>query len=455
MREPVPHRTRLGFWQIWNMSFGFLGIQFGFALQNANTSRIFQTLGADTDRISWYWLAAPVTGLFVQPLIGYLSDRTWHPFWGRRRPYFFAGSILASFALIVMPQARVLWLAIFFLWIMDGSINISMEPFRAFVGDTMTETQRTTGFAMQTFFIGCGAVVASQLPFLFTNLLHIRNTAPPGIIPPSVRYAFYAGAVVFLAAVMWTVFSTREFPPPDMARWEEDKLQSAGLWKGAAQIARGILKMPATMLQLALVQFFTWLAFFCMWIYTTPAVSEQVFHTHDPASASYQNAGDWVGVMFSVYNGVSLAAAFLLPLLARKIRRPYTHMICLITGGICLLSMWFIRDKYLLIWPMIGVGLAWSSTLTMPYAILAGAIPAEKMGFYMGIFNFFIVIPQIVASLLLGLLIKFIFHHVSMYAIVLGGASMILAGLLNVWVKDPDASRPNPSGVLPILNVKY
>ncbi len=326
------NKPRLTFNQLWNMSFGFFGIQFGFALQNANVSRIFQTLGAELDKISILWIAAPVTGLLVQPIIGYLSDRTWHPYWGRRRPFFFTGAILASVALFLMPNSSVLWMAAMVLWVMDASINISMEPFRAFVGDKLPPTQRTTGFAFQTFFIGLGAVIASLLPYIFTNYLGISNTAAAGIIPDSVKYSFYIGAVVFLAAVMWTVFTTKEFPPEDINKWEEEKLKNRGLFKGIVEITKGISTMPKTMLQLAVVQFFTWLAFFSMWIYTTAGVAQNAYGTTDTTSKSFQNAGDWVGVMFMVYNGISALAAFLLPLLATRIGRKFTHMICLIIG---------------------------------------------------------------------------------------------------------------------------
>jgi maltose/moltooligosaccharide transporter len=436
MASSTIEKPRLNFWQLWNMSFGFFGIQFGFALQNGNVSRIFQTLGAELDKIAILWIAAPVTGLLVQPIIGYLSDRTWHPYWGRRRPFFFTGAILASIALFIMPNSSVLWMAAGLLWILDASINISMEPFRAFVGDKLPASQRTGGFAMQTFFIGLGAVIASLLPYIFTNYLHISNTAPAGIIPDSVKYSFYIGGAVFLAAVMWTVFTTKEFPPEDIKKWEEEKLKNKGLLSGIVEITKGIGTMPKTMLQLAAVQFFTWLAFFSMWIYTTAGIAQNAYGTTDTTSKKFQDAGDWVGVMFMVYNGVSALAAFLLPLLAAKIGRRFTHMICLIVGGIGLISIFFVKDHQLLLLPMICVGLAWASTLTMPYAILAGALPPNKMGFYMGVFNFFIVIPQIVAAAILGFFVNHVFNNQSIYALVVGGISMVIAGLMNFIVKD-------------------
>lgn len=426
----------LSFRELWNMSFGFFGIQFGFALQNANVSRIFQTLGAEMDEISYLWIAAPATGLLVQPIIGYLSDRTWHPWWGRRRPYFFIGAILASISLVLMPNSSVLWMAALLLWIMDASINISMEPFRAFVGDKLPPIQRTEGFAMQTFFIGVGAVIASSLPYFFTNFLRVSNTAPEGMIPDSVRYSFYIGAAIFLAAVMWTVFTTKENPPEDMAAFEAEKRNSKGVLRGFSEIVSGIGSMPKTMLQLAVVQFFTWTAFFCMWIYTTSAIAQNAYGTNDETSKAFQDAGDWVGIMFMIYNGVSALAAFLLPVLAARISRRFTHMICLIIGGIGLISILFIKNNVLLLVPMILVGLAWASTLTMPYSILSGALPAKRMGFYMGVFNFFVVIPQLIAAALMGFLVAEVFDGESIYALVVGGASMILAGLLNFMVNE-------------------
>jgi maltose/moltooligosaccharide transporter len=434
--QPLIRRKRLSFSELWNMSFGFFGIQFGFALQNANVSRIFQTLGAELDNIAILWIAAPVTGLLVQPIIGYLSDRTWHPRWGRRRPFFFIGAVLASIALFLMPNSSVLWIAAILLWVLDASINISMEPFRAFVGDKLPSTQRTTGFAFQTFFIGLGAVIASLLPYMFTNWFGISNTAPEGVIPPSVKYSFYIGAFVFLAAVLWTVFTSEEYPPQDMKQWEEEKRQSKGLMNGFKEIVQGIGSMPKTMVQLAVVQFFTWLAFFSMWIYTTPGVAQNAYGTTDTTAKAYQDAGDWVGVMFMVYNGVSALAAFVLPIIASKTSRRMTHLFCLVIGGFGLIGIYLIKSPTLLLLPMIAIGLAWASTLTMPYAILAGSLPLRKMGFYMGVFNFFIVIPQIVAAAILGFFVNNVFNNQSIYALVVGGVSMILAGFLNFIVNE-------------------
>lgn len=430
------NKPRLSLKQIMNMSVGFFGIQFGFALQNANVSRIFETLGAEIDKIGFLWIAAPITGLLIQPIIGYLSDRTWHPRWGRRRPFFFIGALLSAVALFLMPQSNVLWMAATLLWVLDASINISMEPFRAFVGDKLPSSQRTAGFAAQTFFIGLGAVIASLLPYIFTNYFNISNTAAPGVISDSVKYSFYIGAVVFLISVLWTIFTTKEFPPENIETWEQEKLKTKGLLNGLKEITTGIFKMPKTMMQLAVVQFFTWIAFFAMWIYTTSAVALNVFGTTDKDSKIFQDAGDWVGVMFMVYNGVSAIAAFLLPMLAKKIGRKYTHMLCLVIGGVGLVSMLFIKTPNGLLLPMIGVGLAWASTLTMPYAILSGALPANKMGFYMGVFNFFIVIPQILAAAILGFFVKSFFDGESIYALVIGGVSMIIGGVMNFMVTD-------------------
>jgi maltose/moltooligosaccharide transporter len=329
-----------------------------------------------------------------------------------------------------MPNSSALWVAATLLWVLDASINISMEPFRAFVGDKLPASQQTTGYAMQTFFIGVGAVIASLLPYIFTNVFGFSNVAPEGVIPDSVKYSFFIGAIVFLASVLWTVLSSDEFPPEDIKKWEEEKLKSAGVFKGIGEIISGIFSMPKVMLQLAVVQFFTWLALFSMWIYTTSSVAQNAFGTSDTTSKLYQDAGDWVGVMFTVYNGISALLAFLLPALALRIGKNYTHMICLISGGVGLISLFFIHDQNMLLVPMVGIGLAWASTLTMPYSILAAALPSKQMGFYMGVFNFFIVIPQIVAAALLGFFVKSMFNNESIYALVIGGISMIVAGLL-------------------------
>jgi len=439
--HPVP-KHRLSFRQILNMSFGFFGIQFGFALQNANVSRIFQTLGAEIDKIGFLWIAAPLTGLLVQPIIGYMSDRTWHRKWGRRRPFFFVGAVLASIALFLMPQSTMLWMAAVLLWVLDASINISMEPFRAFVGDKLTSEQRTTGFATQTFFIGLGAVIASLLPYIFTNVFNISNTAPAGQIGDSVKYSFYIGAVVFFLSVLWTVIASDELPPENIEEWKQEKAQSKGLIIAIKEITKGIFSMPKTMGQLAIVQFFTWGGFYCMWLYSTAAIAQNAYGTVDTTSKAFQDAGDWVGVMFTVYSGISAVAAFLLPLLAKKIGRKYTHMICLIIGGIGLVSMVYIKSPQILLIPMIAIGLAWASTLTMPYAILAGALPPAKMGFYMGVFNFFIVIPQLVASFVMGFVIKDIFHEQAIYALVIGGVCMAIGGIMNFIVVDKDEKIP-------------
>ncbi len=483
------------------MSFGFLGIQFGFALQNANTSRIFSSLGANPDELPILWLAAPVTGLLVQPIIGFYSDRTWHPTWGRRRPYFAIGALLASFALCLMPNSMALWMAAGVLWIMDASINVSMEPFRAFVGDMLPPSQRTTGFAMQSFFIGIGAIVASFLPWIFTNWFGITNTATDGQVPDSVKYSFYLGALILFITVMWTVFSTKEYPPDRKAEealrnrekrriddeaYHQKKFQylgfsllSGGLLIGVAIYLSGFEKelyvlalglvvfglthlvasayirqdrsylglvhivkdfhgMPKTMIQLAYVQFFSWFALFAMWIYTTPAVTSYLYQTNDTTSAAYNEGANLVSNLFGVYNGIAAIAALFLPILARYTSRRITHMIALACGGVGLISFYFVSNPSYLWYSMIGVGIAWASILSIPYAMLSGSLPSEKMGYYMGVFNFFIVIPQIVAATVLGILLRYVFNGESIYILVTGGVAMILAGLLNLIVKDED-----------------
>lgn len=578
-------KPRLSFWQIWNMSFGFLGIQFGFALQNANVSRIFETLGADVERLALYWLAAPVTGLIVQPIIGYMSDRTWNRL-GRRRPYFLMGALLSSAALIIMPNSPQLWIAVGMLWIMDGSINVTMEPFRAFVGDMLPSDQRTLGFSMQSFFIGIGAVIASALPWMMTNWLGISNVAPEGIIPDSVKWSFYIGGAVFLTAVLWTIIMTREYSPEQLKSFEkpadeaerairanlerpaaselsEVKMKlapvvlviGAGLtaliyymgWAkelyilsggvlafGVLQLIAGLMQrrgstesglvvilddlhlMPKTMKQLAVVQFFSWFALFAMWIYTTAGVTSHIydmklnqqevtalataaaglegrftddeswysrlpdirdelgrFETRFQSGESnvvitmrivnffideskelmlppdvrsrlleiqreYNEGADWVGVSFSVYNGFAALVAFLLPVLAFYTNRKVTHAIALISGAVGLISIYFISNPNMILVSMVGVGIAWASILAMPYAILAGSLPAEKMGIYMGIFNFFIVLPQILAASILGFIIGSAFGGQAIYALFLGGLSWVIAAVMVIFVDDVD-----------------
>ncbi|MFZ6864560.1 MFS transporter [Undibacterium sp. Ji67W] len=430
------NKPQLSFWQLWNMSFGFFGIQFGFALQNTNTSRIFATLGANPDDFALFWLAAPITGMLVQPVIGYLSDNTWHPVWGRRRPFFFIGAMLASVAMFLMPNSTLIWMAILVLWMMDSAINISMEPFRAFVGDKLNRSQQTAGFAMQTFLIGCGGVIASLLPSLFTNYLGVSNVPVNGAIPDTVRYSFYVGGSVFALSVLWTVFTTKEIPPEDLQQFHQEKKHNLGLIKAIKEIFGGFAKMPKTMVQLAVVQFFSWVALFAMWVYTTPSIAETVFHSTDAQSAAYQEGGNWVGIMFGVYGGVSALAAFVLPILAKMTSRKFVHMLCLVIGGISLISIFVISSKEMLLLPMVGVGIAWASVLTMPYAILAGALPANRMGYYMGLFNFFVVIPQIIAGIVLGAMLKHFFDNQSVKVLMLGGVCMVVGGLFTLLVKD-------------------
>jgi len=580
-------RPRLSFWQIWNMSFGFFGIQFGFALQNANVSRIFETLGADKDAIPILWIAAPLTGLIVQPIVGYFSDRTWCGL-GRRRPYFLGGAICASLALLVMPNSPYLWMAAGMLWIMDASINVSMEPFRAFVGDMLPSEQRTKGFAMQSFFIGAGSVIASALPYMLTNWFGVSNVAPEGVIPDSVKWSFYSGAVVFFLAVLWTVVKSKEYSPEEMAAFEgahasldeaaevariagegaasELRLKKKALhgpvfllgglllsalvyWRGwekelyivtggfcalglllllavalqkKGAVANGLVvvmddlyAMPKTMKQLAAVQFFSWFALFSMWIYTTAGVTSHLYDMRltsaevgllEATSGSmaesglqpdweaayagvirdlesyradieagadevvgtmrtvnffisygaeaglsepmierltiirqeYNTGADWVGIAFAVYNGFAALVAFALPVLAKWTNRKITHAVSLMLGALGLMSVYFLPGPDWILLSMVGVGVAWASILSMPYAILSGALPAEKMGLYMGIFNFFIVLPQLLAASILGILVGLLFGGQTVLALMLGGVSWIIAAVMTLFVDDVD-----------------
>ncbi|HEX3321406.1 MAG TPA: MFS transporter [Terriglobales bacterium] len=428
-----PPRT---FWQIWNMSFGFLGIQFGWGLQMANMSAIYEYLGAHADQIPILWLAAPLTGLIVQPIIGHASDRTWGPL-GRRRPYFLTGAILSSLALIFMPNSSTLWMAAGLLWILDASINISMEPFRAFVADLLPEQQRTRGFAMQSLFIGLGAVIASLMPWLLRNFFHVSEAAgETRVIPTTTRLSFYIGAGAFLGAVLWTILTTKEYPPEDMEAFRRMKKEKTGLAANAKEILVSIREMPQTMRQLAPVQLLTWLGLFCMWLYFPVAVARNVFGAPDTSSPLYPQGVEWGGVCFAVYSAVCFAFSFVLPGMAAKLGRKNTHSLCLLCGAIGLVSVFLIHNKYVLLLTMLGVGIAWASTLAMPYAVLAGSLPPGKTGVYMGIFNFFIVIPEILASLFFGWIMNHLLGNNRIAAVVAGGIFMAIAALLMQRVVD-------------------
>ncbi len=430
--------------QIWNMSMGFLGIQFGFALQNANASRILQNFGADVEHLSWFWLAAPVTGLIVQPLIGHFSDRTWNGL-GRRKPYFLVGAILASIALCLMPNSGSLasfippmFVGAGILMIMDASINVSMEPFRALVGDMLPSEQRTEGFSVQATLIGIGAVVGSFLPYILAEWVGISKMSPAGEVPDNVIFSFYFGAAVFISTIIWTVSRTKEYSPEDLAKYNGEELEVET--SGIGQIFKDFAAMPKTMKQLGMVQFFSWFALFSMWVFTTPAIAQHVYGTaiDDSSSEAYNDAGNWVGVMFTVYNAVSAVFAMLLPRIAAKVGRKRTHAIALFIGAAGFLSIYFITDPVWLLASMVCVGFAWASILSMPYAILAGAIPARKMGIYMGIFNFFIVIPQIVNGIFGGPMIKRLFESQAIFALVIAGISLVIAGISVNFVDDKD-----------------
>lgn len=504
--------------QIWNMSFGFLGIQIGFDLQNGNVSRIFQTLGADVSELAILWIAAPMTGLIVQPIIGHLSDHTWTRF-GRRRPYFLIGAILASLALFIMPNSPALWVAAGMLWIMDASLNVTMEPFRAFVGDSLPDEQRTVGYAMQSFFIGVGAVVAGALPWVMTNWMGLSNTAPAGEIPETVRWAFYIGGAALLLAVSWTVFRTKEYSPEQLAAFEAarraelgmpdedaESIQRSGaqfrlgglIWlaigllfatfvwfsrqdprpqflvflgdleiakelfvlagliaafgviqivaavmrgqgrdqNGFMEVVNDLFAMPKTMRQLAVVQFFSWFAMFAMWIYGTPAVAEFHFQSPDPTTRGYQDAADWWSLLGAVRNGIAAIAALGFIWIAARLNRRNLHSANLIIGAAGFAAMMLVRDPALLWLPMIGVGIAWASIVSLPYAILAGSVPANKMGIYMGIFNIFIVVPQLIAATLLGFLLTTFFDGAPIYALMISAASFVVAAVATLFVHD-------------------
>ena len=441
-------KRKLGFWEIWNMSFGFLGIQMGFALQNANASRILQIFGADVHELSWFWIIAPLMGLIVQPIIGHYSDNTWTRF-GRRKPFFLIGAVLASVGLILMPQADIfiafmpaLWVGAGMLMIMDASFNIAMEPFRALVADNLRTDQRTMGFSVQTALIGFGAVVGSALPYVLTNWFGISNESVDGSVPLNLTLSFIVGAAMLVGTIIVTLLTTKEYSPEELEQFDQAEGIVPEVVKEAklTDIFTDFKKMPSTMRQLSWVQFFSWFGLFGMWVFTTPAIAHHIYglSIEDSTSKAYQNAGDWVGILFGVYNLVSAIFAFCLPYIAFKIGRKLTHSVSLLIGGVSLLSIYVMPNEYWVILPMIGVGIAWASILSMPYAILAGSIAPRKMGVYMGIFNFFIVIPQIVNALIGSPIVKYVYGGNAIYAILSSGVSFIIAALLVSKVKDVD-----------------
>jgi maltose/moltooligosaccharide transporter len=484
-------KPRQGFGGLWNISFGFLGIQFAFGLQIGNVSRIFQSLGSEIDTLAFLWMAGPVTGLIVQPIIGHFSDHHWSRF-GRRRPFFFAGAVLAALALFGFPHAHSLLAGAIFLWLLDASLNISMEPFRAFVADMTRPDERASGYAVQTVLIGIGAVLGSLAPKAFT-MMGVSNTAPAGEIPDSVRYALYLGAIAIISAVSWTVFRVKEYSPEQMAefnrtseslatdargktfiprlglawlafgvivlalvwRFELDKqlyvlggglaafglLQLANQYVGAGNAVREVLsdlsQMPDQMKRLAVVQFFSWIGLFIMWIYTTPVVTQYAFGSTDTSSQAYNDGADWVGIMFAVYNGVPALAAFALPALVKRVGASKTHAICLLIGAISYASLLIVRDQTALLLPMVGVGIVWASILTMPYVILAGVLPQNKLGIYMGIFNFFIVLPQLLIATIMGAVINAFFPDAPLWTMLCAALAMGAASIAMLRVREP------------------
>ena len=454
---PTPLRP-LSLPAIWNMSFGFLGIQFGWGLQMANMSPIYKYLGAADDQISMLWLAAPLTGFIVQPIIGAMSDRTWGPL-GRRRPYFLVGAILSSLALLLMPNSGALaqWLmpnlpkfymAAGLLWILDASINVSMEPFRAFVADKLPDHQRGTGFAMQSFFIGVGAVVAGLLPYILRHGFHGSNEADGANgLPTNVKISFYIGAIAFISAVLWTIFSTKENPPENLEEFRRQKAASRGLGYFVREIIEALVHMPGTMRRLAFVQFFTWLGLFCMWLHFSNAVPV-IFGSSDPNSDLFKRGAEWAGVCYAIKDGVTFVAAFGLMAAARKTDRRFIHGVCLVLGGLGLLAVGFIHgeeQKHLLLAALALGGVAWASILSMPYAILAGSLPPARMGVYMGIFNFFIVLPEILAALFFGDLVKNYLHGNLVHAVMAGGFCLFIAAAAVLFVPKEGATAPAPA----------
>ena len=436
----MKNKPLLSFGNILSMSLGFMGIQMGFAIQNANASRILQTYGADVEHLSWFWIVAPLTGMIVQPIVGHYSDNTWCKL-GRRRPFFLVGAIITAIALILMPNAGLfakfmpaVFVGAGFLMIMDASINVTMEPFRALVADMLPAKQATVGFAVQTFLIGIGAVVGSWLPYVLLNWFGIGADLSESGVPLNLVYSFYIAAAILLITIIWTVTNTKEYSPEELAEFNGDTVVNER--PKFSEMFRDVANMPRIMKQLGLVQFFSWIALFGMWVYTTPAVAQQIFNETDPNTELFQTAGDWVGILFGVYNFVAmLFALFLIPI-SNKLGRKTTHAIALTIGAISLISIGFITNKSLLILPMVGVGIAWASILAMPYAMLAPNLPQNKMGVYMGIFNFFITIPQIVNALFSGLILKYCFASNSVWMLVLSGCFLILGACSVMYIKE-------------------
>ncbi len=439
----ILQKPRMSFWQIWNMSFGFLGIQFGFALQTGYASSILLKFGAKVDNLSWFWLAAPLTGMIIQPIIGHYSDRTWNRL-GRRRPYFLTGALLSGIALCFLPNSSGLAFIIppiivgaGMLMLMDASFNVAMEPFRALVADNLPDSQHNTGFSLQTCLIGVGAIMGSFLPSVLGSWFHVSQIAPKGIVPDNLLYSFYAGGIVLIGCILWTVIKTKEYPPEEYAKFHEPDIEVAKK-SGIGEFLQDLVNMPKTMKQLGIVQFFSWFALFSMWVFTTSAIAAHVYHlpASDTSSKTFTAASDWVGKMFGVYNAVSAVYALSLPWIVKRLNRKRTHAFSLTMGGIGLISIFFIQNHYLLFLPMIGIGLAWGSILAMPYAILSSSLPAKKIGVYMGLFNFFITFPQIVNSIIGSLIIKYFFNSEAIYGLVLAGVLMFLAAISVLFVQD-------------------
>ncbi len=433
----VSKKPKLGFWDIFNMSFGFFGIQFGWDLQRANMGPIYENLGAKPDEIPLLFLAAPLTGLIVQPIIGYMSDRTWHPRWGRRRPYFLVGAVLSSIALFFMPHSSVLWMAAGLLWVLDTFGNVAMEPFRAFVADKLPESQLNRGFIMQSLMIGLGGSIASALPWIFSNVFDMANTGEKGVIADNVRYSFYVGGFFFLTAVLYTVFTSKEYPPADVGYKEKVQESNKGFGGGVREIFSSIANMPKKMRIVALIQFFTWPGLFLMWFYYSTAVAYNVFGATSDTDKAFGDGRDFAGLTLSFYNVVTFVFAFILPYIADRLGRKFTHGLCLLIGAIGLISVAFVSDKNMLFLSMSCVGIAWASILSMPYAMIAGSLPPAKIGIYMGIFNFFIVLPEIIASLFFGSIMENFLNNDRMLAVQIGGMLMVLAAIICVvFVKE-------------------